>query len=295
MLGSIAYPVIDPVLISIGPFAVRWYGLAYVAGFVAAVLVFRALGRRWDVGLTDDDVATALLYCIIGVMVGGRLGYVLFYGFRGFLDEPLSVFRVWEGGMSFHGGLAGIVVAGLIVARTTGVPFLRLADMAAVGTPFGLFFGRLANFINNELWGRVTDVPWGVVFPGAGPQPRHPSQIYEALLEGAVMFVVLWVLSRRRRADGLVFGVFIGLYGVFRFVIEFFREPDAQLGFIAGGLSMGQLLSVPLVALGVWLVWKAMSSSSDGAGVTSGFATASKSDQGPDSGSVSSEGEDERV
>ncbi|MDP2183467.1 MAG: prolipoprotein diacylglyceryl transferase [Actinomycetota bacterium] len=252
------YPSIDPVLLRLGPVHVHWYGLAYVVGFIAAALLFRRLSRQWGVGLTDDDVLNALLYCVIGVLLGGRLGYVLFYGGRHYLDDPVRVFAIWDGGMAFHGGLAGIIIAGVLFARRVGVPFLRLADMAAVGAPVGFFFGRLANFINGELWGRVTDVSWAMVFPGAGASPRHPSQLYEAVLEGLVMFVVLSVMARRRRPTGAIFGWMLLMYGSFRLLVEFVREPDAQLGLVLGPLTMGQLLSAPLVVLGVWFIWRAL-------------------------------------
>ncbi len=259
MLASIAYPDIDPVVFAVGPFAVRWYGLAYVAGFILAALIMRALDKRWRVGLSTDDVLDIVLVAVIGLLAGGRLGYVLFYGAGSYWSDPLSIFAFWDGGMSFHGGLVGILLAGAFIARRKGVPALRLFDMGAVGAPIGLFFGRIGNFINGELWGRPTDVPWGMVFPRApGDLPRHPSQLYEALLEGLVLFVVLWVLSRKKREDGFMLGMMIGLYGVFRIFLEFFREPDMQLGFIAGGLTMGQLLSLPMVVAGAWLVIRAV-------------------------------------
>ena len=237
-LASIAYPSIDPVLFSLGPVQVHWYGVAYVIGFMIAGAIAYSLNKRWEVGLSADDMVNMLLYSIIGVMLGGRLGYVIAYGGGEYFAEPIRIFRVWDGGMSFHGALVGIVVAGLLFARQSGVSFLRLADMAAVATPAGIFLGRLANFVNGELWGRTTDAPWGMVFPGAGPLPRHPSQLYEAILEGFVMLAVLWLLARRKRADGFVFGWFIMLYGIFRIAVEFVREPDPQLGFVAGWATM---------------------------------------------------------
>jgi len=259
MLASIAYPAIDPVAFAIGPFAVRWYGLSYVVGFVLAALVMRELNKRWDVGLSTDDLLDIVLVAVVGLVLGARIGYVLFYGVGAYWSEPLSVLAFWDGGMSFHGGLVGILAAGALIAWRKGVPALRLFDMGAVGAPLGLLFGRLANFVNGELWGRVTDVPWGMVFPRApGALPRHPSQLYEALLEGLVLFIVLWLLSRRKRGDGLLIGTMVALYGVFRIFVEYFREPDIQLGFMAGGLTMGQLLSVPMVVAGAWLVWRAM-------------------------------------
>jgi len=256
-LAVLTYPHIDPVLVTLGPLQVRWYGLAYVAGFVVAALVMRELSKRWEIGLTDDEMITAVLYAVIGLMVGARLGYVIGYGAGAYFDDPLSILRVWDGGMSFHGGFVGIVLAGMVFARQVKVPFLRVADMAAVGTTWGLFFGRVANFINGELWGRPSDLPWAMVFPGAGPTPRHPSQLYEAGLEGLVLFTVLWVMARRKRPEGMVSGTFIGLYGVFRFAVEFARQPDVQLGYVLGPFTMGQLLSVPLIVIGAWIVWRA--------------------------------------
>lgn len=249
---------LDPIVFSIGPLAVRWYGLAYVAGFIVAGLILRSLNRRWEVGLTDDDVLDLVLVGVVGLVLGARLGYVLFYGAGRYWSDPASILAFWDGGMSFHGGLIGILLAGWWFAKRKGIAVLRLYDMA-VGAPLGILFGRLANFINGELWGRPTDVPWGVVFPDApGSAPRHPSQLYEALLEGLVLFLVLWALSRRKRGDGLIIGTLVGLYGVFRLVIEFFREPDVQLGYILGPLTMGQLLTVPMVLVGGWLVWRAL-------------------------------------
>jgi phosphatidylglycerol:prolipoprotein diacylglycerol transferase len=256
-LASIAFPAIDPVLVSIGPFAVHWYGVAYIIAFVSAGLIARSLIRRWGLPLTDDDLIEILLAAVIGVILGGRLGYVLVYGGSQYIRHPLEAFAVWDGGMSFHGGLAGILVAAWVESRRKPVSFLTLADLGSVGTPVGIFFGRVANFVNAELWGRPTDLPWGVVFPGAGPLPRHPSQLYEALLEGVLLLVVMLVLARRRRPDGEIFGWFLILYGVFRIAVEFARQPDAQIGFIAGIVTMGQLLSVPMIVLGVWLVFRA--------------------------------------
>jgi phosphatidylglycerol:prolipoprotein diacylglycerol transferase len=258
-MAALTYPNIDPVFFSIGSLEVRWYGLAYVAGFIIAGLIVRSLSRRWEVGLTDDDLLDIVLAGVIGLVVGARLGYVLFYGVGAYWSDPLSIVAFWDGGMSFHGGLVGILLAGAIVARAKGVPALRLFDLGAVGAPVGIFLGRIANFINGELWGRETDVPWAMVFPSApGGAPRHPSQLYEALLEGLVLFLVLFVLSRRRRGDGFFIGLLFTLYGVFRILVEFFREPDIQLGFIAGPFTMGQLLTAPMVLVGVWLVWRAI-------------------------------------
>ncbi len=254
-MAAFAFPDVDPVAFAIGPLQVRWYGLAYVAGFVLAAFVLHRLNKRWGVGLTVDQEIDAVLAAVIGLMVGARLGYVLFYGGSEYLRHPERILATWEGGMSFHGGLIGILIAGWVASRRLKVPFLRLADMGAVGAPIGLFLGRVTNFVNGELWGRVTNAPWGVVFPGAGPLPRHPSQLYEALLEGVVLFAVLLAMSRTKRPDGTMLGTLLVLYAVFRIFVEFFREPDAQLGFVAGPFTMGQVLSVPmLVAGGVLLV-----------------------------------------
>lgn len=258
-MAFLAYPNIDPVAFAIGPFAVRWYGLAYIAGFVVAAMVMRGLIRRWQIDLSDDDLLDIVLAAIFGLVVGARLGYVLFYGAGTYWDDPLSILAVWDGGMSFHGGLAGIMLAGWFVAQRKGIPALRLFDLGAVGAPLGIFFGRIANFINGELWGRPTDVPWAMVFPTApGGVPRHPSQLYEAVLEGLVIFAVLMLLARRRRADGLLIGTLMVLYAVFRTFVEFFREPDAQLGFIFGPFTMGQLLTLPVFIAGLWLAWRAL-------------------------------------
>lgn len=257
-MAAWVYPVIDPVAFRLGPLAVRWYGLAYVAAFIAAALILRSLNRRWDVGLTSEQQVDIVLAAVIGVIVGGRLGYVLFYGGLDYLREPLRILATWDGGMSFHGGLVGILLAGWFVARRMKISFLRICDIGAVGTPVGLLLGRISNFVNGELWGRETTVPWAMVFPSGGPLPRHPSQLYEAFLEGFVLLVVMLVLSRRKRADGFMVGVLLTLYGVFRIAVEFVREPDFQLGFIVGPITMGQLLSVPMVFVGAWLVWRAL-------------------------------------
>lgn len=254
MLNDI-YQNLDPVALSLGPLVVRWYGLAYVAGFALAAFIIYRIARRWRLGLTMDDLLTLMICAIVGVVVGGRLGYVLFYGDGYYFAHPLEIFAFNQGGMSFHGGLAGLLAGGAVAARLTEIPFLTLADLGAIAAPLGLFFGRCANFVNGELWGAPTDWPIGVVFGGAaGMMPRHPSQLYEAVLEGLVIFCVLFALSRKMppRPRGTFVGAFLLLYGVFRFLIEFVREPDAQLGYLWGGwLTMGQVLSAPLVIAGV--------------------------------------------
>jgi len=236
---------------------VHWYGLAYLAGFLASALIIRALARRWTLDLSGDDILNIVLAAVVGVIVGARLGYVLFYGAGFYWEQPARILRIWDGGMSFHGGLLGILIAGALVARSMGMPVLTLWDMGAVGAPVGFAAGRVANFINGELWGRVTDVPWGVVFPGAGPLPRHPSQLYEAALEGVVLLVLMLVLAWRLppRPRGELIGWLLTLYGVFRIAIESVREPDAQLSFLAGGwLTMGMVLSVPMIVAGAYLI-----------------------------------------
>ena len=249
------YQMLDPIAFQVGPFAVRWYGLAYIAGFICAFLVIANLAKRWKVRVDEDSFFTIVFAVIIGVILGGRLGYVLFYGDGYYLQHPEKILAFNEGGMSFHGGLIGVLAGGMIAAKITRIPFLTLADMGCVGAAIGLFFGRCANFVNGELWGAPTDLPLGVVFGGAaGEIARHPSQLYEALLEGVVIFIVLFALSRKKPPlpRGTHFGLFLIMYGTFRFLVEFIREPDVQLGYLWGGwLTMGQLLSLPLVIAGI--------------------------------------------
>ncbi|GED21290.1 prolipoprotein diacylglyceryl transferase [Halomonas halmophila] len=249
----LTYPSIDPVAISIGPFQVHWYGLMYVIGFLAAWWLGRRRAER--IGLTRDDVGDLLFYGALGVVLGGRLGYALFYGMDQWLADPLWVLRVWEGGMSFHGGLLGVLLAAWWFARRKRLAFFTLTDFVAPLVPIGLGAGRIGNFINHELPGRVTDLPWGMPFPGVGPEPRHPSSLYEAVLEGLVLFAVLWWVSAKPRRRGFISGLFLVLYGIFRFAVEFVRRPDPQLGFIAfDWLTMGMLLSLPMILAGAGLV-----------------------------------------
>lgn len=252
------YQMLDPIAVQIGPLQIRWYGLAYVAGFICAFLILGNLSKRWRVRVNEDAFFVIVFSVILGVIIGGRAGYVLFYGDGYYLQHPEKILAFNEGGMSFHGGLIGVLVGGYIASRITHIPFLTLADMGAVGAAIGLFFGRCANFVNGELWGAPTDLPWGVVFGGAaGTMPRHPSQLYEALLEGVVIFCVLFALSRKNppRPRGTFIGLFLVMYGVFRFLVEFVREPDVQLGYLRGGwLTMGQVLSVPLIVAGIALL-----------------------------------------
>ena len=251
----LTYPDIDPVAFSIGPLAVRWYGLMYLLGFAAAWWLGArriAQGRAPVNRRQFDDL---VFFALLGVILGGRLGYVLFYKPGYYLVHPLEIFAIWQGGMSFHGGLLGVIFALAFVAWRQGIDYLRLMDFVAPLTPLGLAAGRVANFLNGELWGRVTDLPWGMVFPGAGAAPRHPSQLYQAALEGMALFFVLWWFSSRPRPRGQVSGVFLFGYGSFRFVAEFAREPDAYLGFLALGFTMGQWLSLPMIIGGAALFW----------------------------------------
>ena len=249
------FPDIDPVAVQIGPLAIRWYGLSYVAGILIGWWLLARRARRPAAPFSPEQVGDIVFFAALGAVLGGRIGYVLFYKFGSYLEDPLSVFAVWQGGMSFHGGVLGFVIATAWFAHRTRVPFLSVTDFVVPAVPVGLFFGRIANFINGELWGRVTDQPWGMVFPGAGPLPRHPSQLYEAVLEGLVLFALLWRYSAAPRPLGRVSGLFLLGYGAFRFAVEFLREPDRHLGFIAFDfLTMGQILSLPMVALGIALL-----------------------------------------
>lgn len=255
----IPFPEIDPVAVQIGPLAVRWYGLAYVAGFVLGQWLAMRLADRDPMRPSRKDIDRLAGWLIIGVALGGRLGFVLFYNLAYYLEHPLEVLAIWQGGMSFHGGLLGVVTALLLFSWRSRIPLLALSDIVAVVVPIGLFFGRLANFINAELWGRPTDAPWGVVFPGQDIA-RHPSQLYEAALEGVVLFAVLFLLARipsMRRRTGALTGVFLLGYGLARITVEFFREPDAHLGYLFAGATMGQLLSFPMVLVGLLLIWRA--------------------------------------
>jgi phosphatidylglycerol---prolipoprotein diacylglyceryl transferase len=250
----LTYPHLDPVFLRIGPLEFRWYGLMYIFGFIAAYFLVCAGVKKKGLPLSREDVADLIFSLALGVILGGRLGYILFYNLSYYLAHPAKLFAVWEGGMSFHGGLSGAIIAGFFFLRKHKLRFYPLADIGFAAAPVGLMLGRIGNFINGELYGRVTDVPWGMVFPGGGNLPRHPSQLYEAFLEGPVMFAVLYLVGRYVKKDGVVFWSFIALYGLFRFIVEFFREPDAQLGYLVGGLSMGQLLSLPMFLLGLGMV-----------------------------------------
>ena len=257
MLNNI-YQSLDPVAFSLGPLCVRWYGIAYVLGFICAALIIWRTGKRWKIRISEDALMTVMLCAIVGIILGARLGYVLFYGSGYYLQNPGEILAFSNGGMSFHGGLIGALLGGILAAKITRIPYLTLADIAVIGAPLGLFFGRCANFINGELWGAPTDAPWGVVFANAGGVARHPSQLYEAVLEGLVIFIVLFALSRKQppRSRGTFLGAFLVMYSTFRFCVEFVRLPDSQLGYLfgTGWLTMGQLLSVPLFVAGVCLI-----------------------------------------
>ncbi len=250
-------PDIDPVAISLGPIKVHWYGLMYVLALLALWFFGTRRAKPPGSGWTAEEVSDLVFYGALGVILGGRVGFILFYNLPHYAAHPLDVFKVWQGGMSFHGGLLGVLAAMLYFARKTGKPFFVVTDFIALWTPIGLGLGRIGNFINHELWGRPTDLPWGMVFREAGPLPRHPSQLYQAALEGLVLFVILWLYARKPRPVASVSGLFLTGYGLFRFLAEFVREPDAQLGYLAfGWLTMGQVLSFPMIPIGVGLmVW----------------------------------------
>ncbi len=267
LLSIMPFPDIDPVLFSIGPLQVHWYGLAYVAGILLGWQYARRLVRNtalWRGGqpaATEAQLDDFLLWAAAGIVGGGRIGYILFYDLGTIIENPVRALEIWNGGMSFHGGLIGTLIAMLIFARRNGIAIWSLFDIVCAVVPIGLFFGRVANFINAELWGRLSSAPWAVVFPTGGPFARHPSQLYEAALEGILLLVVLAVLIYRRHAlktPGLISGVFVCGYGLSRIFVEFFREPDAQIGYLAGGwLTMGMLLSLPMVFIGLWAMLRA--------------------------------------
>ncbi len=267
MMAALPFPNIDPVLFSVGPLSVHWYGIGYVIGILFAWWYGKKLvnnARLWpnnnapmDPLALDDFV----LWAALGVVLGGRLGYVLFYNFSFYISNPLEIPAVWDGGMSFHGGILGTTVAMILFAQKRGIPVWSMFDTIAAGVPIGLGVVRIANFINSELWGRVSDVSWAVYFPNGGPLPRHPSQLYEAALEGFVLFFVLAILiwkGNKLKAPGFIAGAFVAGYGLSRILVEFFREPDAQLGYLVGGwMTMGMVLSVPMVLLGAWAIARA--------------------------------------
>lgn len=266
-VSGLAFPPIDPIIFSIGPIAIHWYGLGYVVGILFAWWYSKKLlnnHRLWANNhppMQADTLDDFVIWAALGVVLGGRLGYVLFYNLPFYLANPLAIPAVWDGGMSFHGGIIGTTLAMIWFARSRNIPVWSMFDTIAAGVPVGLGLVRVANFINQELWGRVSDVPWAVYFPNGGPLPRHPSQIYEALLEGLVLFFVLFILTwvgRKLKKPGYIAGTFVAGYGLSRILVEFYREPDAQLGYIFGGwLTMGMILTLPMVLFGFWAIWRA--------------------------------------
>lgn len=269
MFPVLMFPEFDPVLIRVGPLAIRWYALAYIAGLVIGWRLVRRMVRLHPAVATEEQVDDFLTWATLGVVLGGRLGYVLFYQPSRFLAAPWEIFEVWTGGMSFHGGMLGVTLAIILFCRRNGVPILGFADRIAIVAPIGLGLGRIANFINGELWGRVasSDLPWAMVFPTGGPEPRHPSQIYQALMEGLLLFALTFALSRREwvvERFGFLTGAFLAGYAVARIVGEFFRQPDPFLGFLFAGATMGQLLSVPMLIAGIVLMVRAQPMYDDG-------------------------------
>ena len=259
---ALTFPTIDPVIFSIGPLSVHWYGVAYIAGILLGWVFAKKVvttARLWPASgspITQTDLDDFLTWAVIGIIAGGRLGYVLFYNFSYYLSNPLEIPAVWDGGMSFHGGAIGSIVAMVLFARSRNFSPYSLLDVIAAASCFGIFFGRIANFINSELWGRTTDVAWAFVFPTGGPEPRHPSQLYEGALEGLLLFTVLAILIFRfgkLKTPGFIGGAWVFGYGISRIIVEFFRQPDAHLGYLAGGwLTMGMVLSLPMLAIGLW-------------------------------------------
>ncbi len=262
MMTGFAYPEISPIIVQIGPLALRWYSMAYLFGILFGWWLAAKRIKKYQIPLTKNNLEDIVFYFTLGVILGGRLGYVLAYGTEKFWLNPLEIFAVWHGGMSFHGGIVGVIIAMYLAAKHVNFSFLKLTDFTAPLVPVGIFLGRLANFVNDELWGRVTNVAWAVRFPNGGYLPRHPSQLYEACLEGVVLFVILnlmWTNKQCRERKGFISGAFLLGYALFRMLLEQFREPDAQLGFLWSGVTMGQLLSLPALLGGVYLLSKAKS------------------------------------
>ncbi len=270
--SALTYPQIDPILVEIGPLVIRWYALAYIVGLVLgwyyAVHLINlpnpsgksaSYKARQKHVISREDIDDFVMWATLGVILGGRLGYVLFYNLPSYADDPMGIFRVWQGGMSFHGGLIGVSLAMIIFTWRRKIPLFQFTDIVAAAAPVGLFLGRIANFINGELYGQVSDAPWAMVFPGAGPLPRHPSQLYEAVLEGLILFIILWFLIHKphvRQKHGLVTGMFLTGYAVARLIVERFRLPDEQLGYLFDLVTMGQVLSLPMLALGLYLIFR---------------------------------------
>jgi len=250
------YPEISPTIVKLGPIEIRWYGFMYVLGFIIAYFIIKSEVARKKLNYTIDDISDFIFYLVIGVLLGGRLGYVLFYNFSYYFSNPIEIIMINKGGMSFHGGLIGTIVAAYVFSKRRKIPFFQLTDMGVLAGSLGLGFGRIGNFINAELYGRVTtpDFPLAMIFPNAGPEPRHPSQLYESFFEGFLMFAILYFLSRKNLKDGTLFGTFIMLYGLFRFFIEYTRQPDAHLNFVFMNFSMGQVLCFPMILIGLFII-----------------------------------------
>lgn len=269
---SIPFPVIDPVFLSLGPLQLRWYGLSYLVGILLAWYYSKRTAKRADIWpanqspISPVQLSDFIFWATLGIILGGRIGYVLFYNFKAHLEDPLQIFAVWNGGMSFHGGFLGVTLAMILFAKFKKLSLLSLFDLIAMAAPIGLFFGRLANFVNAELYGRTTDLPWGIVFPNAGPLPRHPSQLYEAMLEGVLLFIVLRIAAyqfKTLKKPGLVAGLFAILYATFRSLVELVRVPDAHIGYFSYGTTMGMWLSLPMLLAGLLMCLYALKKSNN--------------------------------
>ena len=253
------FPSISPIVFSIGPFSLRWYALAYLTGIVSAWFLTKRNIKKYKLGISDEQLDDLVFFVTLGIIFGGRLGYVCCYGNGYFWENPQEIIALWHGGMSFHGGIVGVIIGLFLFARKYKFPFLKVTDIVALYVPIGIFLGRLANFVNDELWGRVTTVPWAIKFPAGGFLPRHPSQLYEAFLEGVLLFIILnylWKKSFVRQHYGITSAVFLLVYAISRILVEFFREPDLQIGFLFGGVTMGQILSIPFLILALVILHK---------------------------------------
>ncbi len=252
------HPNFDPVALDLGAVQIHWYGIMYLLGFAGALYLLTKRSKNPRFGFTPEQVSDLIFYGALGVVLGGRIGYVLFYNFTAFLDNPLMLIQIYKGGMSFHGGLLGVIIAMFLYGKKINKSLVEMTDFAAPAIPLGLLTGRFANYINGELYGRVTDAPWGMVFKTGGPLPRHPSMLYEMILEGFLLFIILWWYSSKPRPKMMVSGLFLSLYGIFRFSVEFVRQPDAHMGFRAfDWMTQGQILSIPMIMLGLALIYMA--------------------------------------
>lgn len=253
----ILHPNINPVALKIGPLSIQWYGIMYLLGFLASWYLGLRRSKRVKGLWEPENISDLIFYSMLGVLLGGRLGYVLFYNLPSYIKHPLDVFKVWDGGMSFHGAVIGVVIAFILFSRKTGKNLFQVGDLILPSVPIGIGLGRIGNFINSELWGKPSTLPWAMIFPNDPSKlPRHPSELYEFLLEGVLLFIILWIYSAKERPRMAVSGIFLALYGIFRFMVEFVRLPDAQLGYLAfNWLTMGQLLSVPMILCGVFFVY----------------------------------------